>query len=156
MSRMIMVEFNEEEYLEFEKLCREVGMTVPESLNCLARAGSDSAKKDTVTELLRLLARDSERVYTIEELRALLQPVTERYGIGRLLVLGDYAMGRATPHSCVELYAETEMTGLARVGLWNAMQTELKKEVLLNGVHTQASIGEPKSLVLFECVNDVN
>lgn len=150
MSRTIMVELNEEEYLEFEKLCCEVGMTVPESLNCVARACSDSAKKDTVLELLRLLARDAERVYSIEELRTLLGPMAERYGIGRLLVLGDYAMGTATPKSCVELYAETELTGLARVGLWDAMQTVLEKEVLLNGVHTQTPIREQKSLVLFE------
>ena len=150
MSRTIMVEFNEEEYLEFKKLCSELNMTGPALLSCLARAGSEPAKKDAVLELLRLVARDSERVYTIEELRALLRPVAERYGVGRLLVLGDYAIGTATPKSCVELYAETELTGLARVGLWDAMQTALKKEVLLNGVHTQMPIGELKSLVLFD------
>ena len=156
MSRSITVELDQEGYRKYEKLCREEGVTVAESLNCLMRACADPAKKDTMLELLRLVARDSDRVYTIEELKTLLQPVTERYGICKLLVLGDYAMGTATPQSCVELYVETELTGLARVGLWDVLQTALKKEVLLNGVHTQTPIGEQKSVVLFECGNTIN
>lgn len=44
----------------------------------------------------------SERVYTIDEIRAIACPIAKRYGIAALYLFGSYARGEATPQSDID------------------------------------------------------
>ena len=41
----------------------------------------------------------SEKVYTLDEIKAIAHPIAARYGIAALYLFGSYARGEATPHS---------------------------------------------------------
>jgi len=41
----------------------------------------------------------SERIYTLEEIKAIAHPIAARYGIAALYLFGSYARGEATAHS---------------------------------------------------------
>jgi predicted nucleotidyltransferase len=45
----------------------------------------------------------TNRVYTIEEIAALVAPIAKEYGVGRLMLFGSYARGDATPESDIDL-----------------------------------------------------
>ena len=41
----------------------------------------------------------SEKIYTLDEIKAIAYPIAARYGIAALYLFGSYARGEATPHS---------------------------------------------------------
>ena len=41
----------------------------------------------------------SEKIYTLEEIKAIANPIAARYGIAALYLFGSYARGEATPQS---------------------------------------------------------
>ena len=41
----------------------------------------------------------SEKIYTLDEIKAIAHPIAARYGIAELYLFGSYARGEATPHS---------------------------------------------------------
>ena len=41
----------------------------------------------------------TDRVYTLDEIKQIAQPIAQRYGIAALYLFGSYARGEATPHS---------------------------------------------------------
>lgn len=41
----------------------------------------------------------SEKIYTLDEIKAIANPIAARYGIAALYLFGSYARGEATPHS---------------------------------------------------------
>ena len=41
----------------------------------------------------------SEKVYTLDEIKAIAHPIAACYGIAALYLFGSYARGEATPHS---------------------------------------------------------
>ena len=41
----------------------------------------------------------SEKIYTLDEIKAIAHPIAARYGIAALYLFGSYARGEATPHS---------------------------------------------------------
>ena len=45
----------------------------------------------------------AEKVYSIDELRILVQPIARRYGVERVALFGSYARGEATPGSDIDL-----------------------------------------------------
>ena len=45
----------------------------------------------------------THKLYTIEELQRLVQPVAERYGVERVFLFGSYARGEAKPGSDIDL-----------------------------------------------------
>lgn len=49
----------------------------------------------------------AEKVYSIEEIKNLVQPVAQRYGVERVAVFGSYARGEATPRSDVDLHIDS-------------------------------------------------
>ena len=49
----------------------------------------------------------SEKVYTIEEIRALVAPIAQAYGVERIYLFGSYARGTANENSDIDLLIET-------------------------------------------------
>jgi predicted nucleotidyltransferase len=45
----------------------------------------------------------TNRIYTIDEISALVSTVAREYGVGRLVLFGSYARGDATPESDIDL-----------------------------------------------------
>ena len=41
----------------------------------------------------------SDKIYTLDEIRAIAHPIAQRYGIAALYLFGSYARGEATPQS---------------------------------------------------------
>ena len=41
----------------------------------------------------------SDKVYTLDEIKAIAHPIAQRYGIAALYLFGSYARGEATPQS---------------------------------------------------------
>ena len=41
----------------------------------------------------------SDKIYTLDEIKAIAHPIAQRYGIAALYLFGSYARGEATPQS---------------------------------------------------------
>lgn len=59
----------------------------------------------------------NQKVFTIDELKTLLVPVFQGYGIKRAVLFGSYSKGVATPQSDVDLLVDSGLKGLKFVGL---------------------------------------
>lgn len=44
----------------------------------------------------------SDKVYTLDEIKAIAHPIAQRYGISALYLFGSYARGEATPQSDID------------------------------------------------------
>lgn len=72
-------------------------------------------------------------VYTIDEIKARITPVAEKYGIPAVYLFGSYARGTATEESDVDLLVDTAGTGLTNLfalgGLYCDFEEALEKEI---------------------------
>lgn len=72
-------------------------------------------------------------VYTIDEIKARVTPVAEKYGIPAVYLFGSYARGTATEESDVDLLIDmtgVKLTGMfAFGGLYCAFEEALEKEI---------------------------
>lgn len=64
-------------------------------------------------------------VYTLAELKDILQPVFERFGVKKAVLFGSYAKGLATPRSDVDLFVDSGLRGLAFFGLLDGVASVL-------------------------------
>ena len=48
----------------------------------------------------------SDKIYTLEEIRAIASPIAERYGVAALYLFGSYARGEATAASDLDFRVE--------------------------------------------------
>lgn len=64
-------------------------------------------------------------VYTLAELKDILQPVFERFGVKKAVLFGSYAKGLATPRSDVDLLVDSGLRGLAFFGLLDGVASVL-------------------------------
>ena len=73
----------------------------------------------------------SEQVYTIEEIRALVAPIAQAYGVERIYLFGSYARGEATPESDLDFRIDRgRVRSLFKLGgLYNAFTDALHKPV---------------------------
>ena len=79
-----------------------------------------------------------EKVYTVPELREILSPVFDRYGIRRAVLFGSYGKGTATEKSDVDLLVDSGLRGLRVVGFLDDVQRAVGKNVdLLDVSHIQ-------------------
>lgn len=44
----------------------------------------------------------SDKIYTLDEIKAIAHPIAKRYGIAALYLFGSYARGEATPQSDID------------------------------------------------------
>lgn len=49
------------------------------------------------------LSRRRRKIYTLEEIAAIVTPIAQSYGAGRVMVFGSYAKGIARPDSDIDL-----------------------------------------------------
>lgn len=57
------------------------------------------------------------KIYTIDEIRTLVKPIAERYGIEKVLLFGSYARGEATESSDVDLLISyNNLKGMFAIG----------------------------------------
>lgn len=72
-----------------------------------------------------------DKVYTLDEIKAIARPIARRYGISALYLFGSYARGEATPQSDIDFRIErgnlVDMLELG--GLYNELEAGLNKNL---------------------------
>ena len=73
----------------------------------------------------------SEKVYSHDELKTLIAPVAQRFGIDRIYLFGSYARGEARNDSDVDIRIDggSIRSFLTLGNLYNAMEDALQKSV---------------------------
>ena len=73
----------------------------------------------------------SNRVYTLEEIAAIIAPIAARYGVDKIYIFGSYARGEADESSDIDLCIEAvTIKGLfALGGLYSDLEEALGKEL---------------------------
>ena len=65
------------------------------------------------------------KVYTVDELKAMLLPVFKGYDIRRAVLFGSYSKGLATPKSDVDILVDSGLRGLKFVGFMDDIRKKL-------------------------------
>lgn len=68
-------------------------------------------------------------IYSLEELKSVLTPVFERFGVRRAVLFGSYAKGQATQNSDVDLLVDSGLRGLSFFGLLDGVASALRVPV---------------------------
>lgn len=71
----------------------------------------------------------SDKIYSISNIQALLQPVFKAYDIKKAVLFGSYAKGSAAKNSDVDILVDSGLKGLAFFGLLEDVVTALDKNV---------------------------
>lgn len=75
----------------------------------------------------------TERVMTIDEIRAIVSPIAEKYHIPAIFLFGSYARGTANPDSDIDLIidtAGTQLNGMFALGmLYSDLEEALGKSI---------------------------
>ena len=83
----------------------------------------------------------SDKVYTVDEIRAIAAPLARRYGVKSLYLFGSYARGEADGSSDIDLRVDRgDMTDLLELGgLYTDLQEQLDKplDLLTNQMLSQ-------------------
>ncbi len=83
------------------------------------------------------------KIYTLAELKNILTPIFDAYGVQRAVLFGSYGKGTATESSDVDLLVDSGLRGLRFVGMLDAIQASISKDVdLFDVTHI-----EPGSLI---------
>lgn len=87
-----------------------------------------------------------DEIYTLEELRARVAPVAEKYKLPKVYVFGSYARGEATPESDVDLIVDRSGSTVHSLfdlgGLYNDLEEALEKPIDLV---TEQTLEQPPS-----------
>ena len=68
---------------------------------------------------------EHDKIYSIEELKTLLQPIFKGYDIRRAVLFGSYSKGVATPKSDVDILVDSGLRGLRFVGFIDEVKERL-------------------------------
>ena len=73
----------------------------------------------------------ANHIYTVEEIKSLVQPVAQHYGVERMALFGSYARGKATTDSDVDLRIDSgDIRGYFKLaGFQIALENVLDKSV---------------------------
>lgn len=73
----------------------------------------------------------SDRIYTIDEIKAIVEPIAKSYGVQRVFLFGSYARGEATPSSDLDFRIDKgNLRGLfALGGLYTDLEECFEKEL---------------------------
>ena len=71
----------------------------------------------------------SKKIYTVDEIRELVFPIADQYGVERMYLFGSYARGDATPESDLDFRIDKgAIKGLIALGgLYSELADVLKK-----------------------------
>ena len=70
-----------------------------------------------------------EKIYTSQELQAILAPIFAAYGVRRAVLFGSCAKGTATDRSDVDILVDSGLHGLAFFGLLEDVSSALDRPV---------------------------
>lgn len=70
-----------------------------------------------------------DTIYTIEDIKAILQPVFVKHNVKKAILFGSYVKGLAEKNSDVDLLLDSGLKGLKFVGLIEDVRTVLDKDV---------------------------
>ena len=73
----------------------------------------------------------SEKVYTIDEIKAIAAPIAKRYGISAFYLFGSYARGEATPSSDLDFRIEkgNQRSAYALASLYGDLEDGFDKKL---------------------------
>ncbi len=73
----------------------------------------------------------SDKVYSLEEIRSIAEPIARRYDIAALYLFGSYARGEATPQSDLDFRVDRgNMTDLLELGgLYSDLEAGFQKKL---------------------------
>lgn len=73
----------------------------------------------------------SEKIYTIEEIKSIVRPIAEKYGVEKVYLFGSYARGEATTDSDLDFRVDKgRARGLfALGGLYADLEDSFQKEL---------------------------
>ena len=78
-------------------------------------------------------------IYTLPQLKHILTPVVDAYGIRKAVLFGSYAKGIATEKSDIDLLVDSKLRGLRFVGFLDEVQRTVGKNVdLFDVTHIEA------------------
>lgn len=78
-------------------------------------------------------------VYTVPQLKEVLRPVFNAYGIRKAVLFGSYGKGTATTKSDVDLLVDSGLRGLCFVGFMDNVRQAVGKDVdLFDVTHIEA------------------
>lgn len=73
----------------------------------------------------------AKKLYTIEEIKAIVTPIAQKYGVERIYLFGSYARGEAGENSDIDLRVDKgSLRGMfALCGLYTEIQDALESKV---------------------------
>ena len=71
----------------------------------------------------------SDKIYTVDDIKAILHPVFSGYSVKKAVLFGSYVKGMANKKSDIDLLLDSGLKGLSFVGLIEDIRTALDKEV---------------------------
>jgi len=71
----------------------------------------------------------SDTIYTIDDIKTVLQPVFVKHSVKKATLFGSYVKGLANQHSDIDLLLDSGLRGLKFVGLIEDVRTALDKDV---------------------------
>lgn len=73
----------------------------------------------------------SDKIYTLDEIKAIAAPIAHRYGVAALYLFGSYARGEATPQSDLDFRVDKGQLGdlLALGGLYSDLEDRFQKKI---------------------------
>ena len=97
-----------------------------------------------------------DKVYTLDEIRAIAYPIAQRYGIAALYLFGSYARSEATPQSDIDLRVDRgNLVDLLELGgLFSDLEDAFQKKIHV--VTTQMLAAEflkciqPEEIAIYE------
>lgn len=98
----------------------------------------------------------NSEIYTIEQIKARLEPVFMRYPVKKAVLFGSYVKGQASEKSDIDLLVDSGLRGLSFYGLLEDVVTQLDKPVdlldtsqLISGSKIQSEI-QKEGIVIYE------
>ena len=73
--------------------------------------------------------KETKQPYTVDEIRAILEPIFQKNGVKRAILFGSYSRGQADEKSDIDILVDSQLHGLAFFGLLEDVVTSLQKEV---------------------------
>lgn len=70
-----------------------------------------------------------DKVYNIEYIKLLLNPIFESYDVKKAIVFGSYGKGSANAKSDIDIFVESNLKGLRFIALLEDIQRTVKKDV---------------------------
>ena len=73
----------------------------------------------------------SDKIYSLDEIKAIASPIAQRYGIAALYLFGSYAKGEATPQSDIDFRVDRgDLVDLLELGgLFSELEESFQKHL---------------------------